>query len=131
MSGDSISGTLTGFSLVTQSYRTYKGGRYGLHGVWRVGVDCVNQLIYVITRLTEDNNTRYLVQLDYNDTTLTILLKDTELINSYGLDVFNGTVIWDVFSSSPRNSTIYSCKPSPTCNQKNIKRLYTAPDVST
>lgn len=124
-------GTLRGFSLDTQSYRTYKGGRYGLHNSRRVAVDCESQLIYVNTQLTADSSTTYLAQLDYDDTTLTVLHKGTELKEPLGLDVFKGTVIWIGYSSSTGTRSIYSCKPSPTCNHENIKLLYRTTDVST
>lgn len=121
-----LNGELSAFSLLTQNHRIYRGGEYGVQYARRVAVDYVKQVIYVIASLKPDIYTKSLVQLDYNDTSLTILYKAPKYMESYGLDVFKDTVIWDMGYSYTNNS-IYSCKPSPTC--KNMKLLYTATEV--
>lgn len=119
---------MVSFSLLNNDLYTFKGGKYGLQKVRRVALDYKKQLIYVITSLTADNDTYFLVKMDYTDTILTILLREPKLGKSYGLDVFEDSVVWDDGNESA--STLYICKITPTCKQDDVSVLHTTSDVS-
>lgn len=129
-------GTLSAFSLVTQKYRTYNGDKNHL-GATRVAVDCDSQLIYIIAKLSPRGADNRLVRLNYADTNMVILYQGDELGQySSGLDVFKDNVVWGSWNSgrtwsSPNKYTIYTCKLTHECEQKNMKLLYTTSDVST
>lgn len=129
-------GTLSAFSLVTQMYHIYNGGKNHL-GATRVAVDCHSQLIYIIATLSPGGADNRLVRLDYADTNMVILYQGDALgQNSSGLDVFNDHVVWGSSNSgrtwsSPNTYTIYTCKLTPTCERNNMILLDNSSDVST
>lgn len=123
-------GKLSSISLDTQNHRTYKGGNYGLVYAERVAVEVESQLIYAVAYPT-NKSLRHLVTLDYNDTALNILhIVPSEYLFWHALDVFKDTVIWALHDDLFGNTTVYICKPSPTCNSENIEPLYSTKNVS-
>lgn len=122
-------GTLSSFSLLTEEIHTYKGGEYGLQDVQRVALDYDNRMIYVTAHLAaSDHGTRYLVRLDYADTVMTIVYQGPELDDPFGLDVFKESIVW----VEDKDNTIYICKLTATCDQKDVKVLHSGPsEVST
>lgn len=129
-------GTLSAFSLVTQKYRTYNGGKNYL-GATRVAVDCHSQLIYIIAKLSPGGADNRLVRLNYTDTNMVILYQGDELGQySSGLDVFKDNIVWGSWNSgrtwsSPNTYTIYTCKLTPKCKRNNMILLYNNSYVST
>lgn len=124
-------GSLHAYALITEKHRIYQGGEYGLQNVLRVAVDYQNQLIYVIAGLSlRDKTLNHIVKLNYKDTAMTILYSGPKVQTPFGLDVFHGFVIWNMWYNNT-NSRIYKCRPSPKCNRENTEVLYSTTDVST
>lgn len=94
----------------------------------RVTVDHHNQLIYTVKQTDPFVRKFQLVRFDYAGTNTLVLYEGSELSEDTIVDVFDGTILWTEYGSK---TTIYVCKPSPTCTEGNTKTLHTTLDVST
>lgn len=117
-------GKLVTYSLKTSVRREIsKLGGLNLKRMWSLAVDLQKQWIYMIGH-TEEEDTQYLVRVDYEDTTAEVILTRDKTQRIDSLDVFDDTLVW---ISGER--VVFGCALSTNCSS--VQELYRSKEVST